>query len=277
MKPRPAEWLLAGYSVVVIGVGLARTDRFPAAGWAVGAHALVILLVGLLQLPQLGRFGRSVRQVAPILLLLALYGALDLLNGFGAVTTLDPTIQRWEAAIFGGQPSLTWRQGAPSVWWSTIFHAAYFSYYLIVPFPIALFLHRGDAGRLQRAMLVVLLSFVGCYLAFLAFPVAGPYYQFARPPEWFVGNPPAQAVYWILSGGSSYGAAFPSSHVAATWAAVAATASGAPRWATALGLGATLLTLGAVYCQMHYAIDVIAGLGVAAIATVIGYRIARDS
>jgi hypothetical protein len=226
LKPRPAEWLVAGYSVVVIGVGLARVGRLPAAGWTIAAHALVILLVGMLQSTRLGRFGQLAREVAPMVLLLALDGGLDLLNGFGAVRTHDPAIQRWEGAVFGGQPSLTWWQGSPSGWWSTIFHTAYFSYYLIVPFPIALFLARGDIGRLRQAMAMVLLSFLGCYLVFIFFPVAGPYYEFPRPPDWFIGDLPARAVYWVLSDGSSYGAAFPSSHVAATWAAVAATVMG---------------------------------------------------
>lgn len=277
LKPRPAEWLLIGYAAVVVVVGTVRSARYPAAGWTAVGHGLVITLLLLLQSPRLGRVGRLTRDAAPILLLLALYGALDSLSGFGAVPTHDRVIQSVEMALFGGQPSQTLWQRYPSQLASSILHGAYFSYYLIVPFPIALFLWRRDRARFDRALFVVLLSFVVCYLIFLAFPVAGPYYEFVRPPSWFRDNLPARAVYRVLEGGSSYGAAFPSSHVAATWAAVAATTSGSRRLGGALAVAALLLTVGVVYCQMHYAVDAIAGLLVALIAVAIGFGIARDS
>ena len=62
-------------------------------------------------------------------------------------------------------------------------------------------------------------TFVLCYLIFIFFPVAGPYYMFPRPAAWFLDNPAARLVYDTLAEGSSYGAAFPSSHVAASLAA----------------------------------------------------------
>ena len=49
--------------------------------------------------------------------------------------------------------------------------------------------------------------------------MAGPYYEFPRPAAWFTDNLPARLTYEALAGGSSYGAAFPSSHVAAALAA----------------------------------------------------------
>jgi membrane-associated phospholipid phosphatase len=108
-------------------------------------------------------------------------------------------------------------------------------------------------------------TFVVCYLAFIFFPVAGPYYVFPRPDAWFTDNVFARLVYNTLATGSSYGAAFPSSHVAATVAAALSAAPGSKRLALALGLPAALLTVAVVYCQMHYAVDAVAGLLVGAI------------
>ena len=58
------------------------------------------------------------------------------------------------------------------------------------------------------------------------FPVAGPYYVFPRPDAWFLDNVFARTVYDTLATGSSYGAAFPSSHVAAALAAALSAARG---------------------------------------------------
>jgi membrane-associated phospholipid phosphatase len=115
-------------------------------------------------------------------------------------------------------------------------------------------------------MLVIVTSFVLCYLVFIFYPVAGPYYEFPRPAAAFLDNPPAQLVYWVLGRGSAYGAAFPSSHVAATVGATIAVTASAPRLGLALAVPTNLLTIGVVYCQMHYAVDVLAGLIVAGIA-----------
>jgi membrane-associated phospholipid phosphatase len=67
-------------------------------------------------------------------------------------------------------------------------------------------------------------------------------------------------VYGALEGGSSYGAAFPSSHVAATAAAVIASWRASRRMGLALVVPALLLVVSVVYCQMHYAVDAMAGL-----------------
>lgn len=272
LKTRPVEWLLASYAAVVVVVAMARWPGTPQVRSVALGHLLVIALVALFRHPGLGRVGRAAREIAPLILLLSLYGALDVLNGFGSRPTFDGVIQRWEAALFGGQPSRDWWQASPSALWSTVFHAAYFAYYLVVPFPFALFLLRGEPDRARGAVLMVLCAFLPCYLSFLLLPVAGPYYEFARPEGIMVDNSPARLVYGILSGGSSYGAAFPSSHVAGTWAAVAATAAGAPGWAAILLVPAGLLTVGVVYTQMHYAIDVVAGLVVAGVAVIAARR-----
>jgi len=66
-----------------------------------------------------------------------------------------------------------------------------------------------------------------------------------------------------LSTGSSYGAAFPSSHVAAAVVALGTTWSGSPGAGRILLLPVILLVVAVVYCQMHYAVDAVAGLVVA--------------
>jgi membrane-associated phospholipid phosphatase len=174
-----------------------------------------------------------------------------------------------ELALFGGQISRERWQAAPSRFWSTILHGAYLSYYLIVSAPALYFAWRGDLESVRRFVLVVIATFVLCYLVFIFFPVAGPYYEFPRPPAWFIDNPAARLAYEALSTGSSYGAAFPSSHVAAAVAATLAAARASKRLGLLLLIPTVLMTVGVVYCQMHYAVDALAGLAVGVLVTLL--------
>jgi membrane-associated phospholipid phosphatase len=256
---QPVDRLLLGYLAIVSVVALRRAPAQPECRWLLGAHALFLVLLALVTRSRLGRLGRMLREIYPLLLLVGLYGELDVLNGIG-VTVHDAAVQRWELALFGSQVSQVWWQAAPSRFWSTVLHGAYFSYYLVVTLPALYFVARGDLRAVREFVLAVMATFVTCYLVFLFFPVAGPYYVFPAPPAWFTDNLPARLVYRILANGSSYGAAFPSSHVAATVAAALVARRHSPRLGLLLLVPTALLTVGVVYCQMHYAVDAVAGL-----------------
>jgi membrane-associated phospholipid phosphatase len=259
---RAVDLILAGYGALVAIVALTR--GYPGTTSVAVAHALVILLVWLVTWPGLGPVGRTLREIYPIVLLVGLYSALDVLSGGGAGGNHDPLVQRWELALFGEQLSRTWWQRMPSSFWSTLLHASYFAYYVILVVPALWFAWRRDAVALRRFVFMVMTTFVICYLFFIFLPVAGPYYEFPRPAAWFTDNWAARLVYQTLASGSSYGAAFPSSHVAATVAAMGAAARGSPRAGQVLAVPTALLTIAVVYCQMHYAVDALAGLAVGA-------------
>ena len=256
---RTVDRLLIAYQAAVILIGVTRLDLRPDAPWAIASAALFIGLVLLLHRPGLGRFAAVTREVYPVVLLPVLYATLDLLNGPDA-RTWDAVVQQWETALFGGQVSQTWWQQSPSTFWSTVLHATYFSYYFIVPLPVLLFLWQGRRALARSAATLIVATFLLHYLVFLLLPVAGPYYEFPRPTGPFVENWAARLVYDVLEGGSSYGAAFPSSHVAATFAATIAAWRGNRRLGMALLIPTGMMAVGVVYTQMHYAVDAMAGL-----------------
>jgi membrane-associated phospholipid phosphatase len=257
VRLRPVDRVLLGYVGVTSVVAAARLHSTPPAGWVLVANALVILLIALAN-----RAGEAswLTDLYPICILLGLYGALDLLAGHGGITTHDETVQRWEAAVFGGQVSREWWQRAPSRFWSTLLHGAYFSYYLVIPAGPLWFLWKGNRRNLRRVVLAEVTAFVLCYLIFIFFPVAGPYYEFPRPSPEFLDNGAARLVYGTLAKGSSYGAAFPSSHVAGVIAAIIACTMGSRALGAVLAVPGLLLTVGVVYCQMHYGVDALAGI-----------------
>ncbi|MGI8818093.1 MAG: phosphatase PAP2 family protein [Gemmatimonadales bacterium] len=263
---RAVDVLLLAYLAIVSLVAVLRAPTAPECWWLLVAHALVVLLVYLVTRPGLGPVGRTIREIYPLLLLPALYSELDILNSF-PVGVHDPLVRQWEMLLFGGQISRDWWQTVPSRFWSTVFHSAYLSYYLIISAPALYFAWRGDLQAVRRFVLVVIATFVICYLVFIFFPVAGPYYEFPRPASWFTDNLPARLTYEALAGGSSYGAAFPSSHVAAAVAASLAAWRASRRLGLILLVPTLLLTVGVVYCQMHYGVDALAGLAVGTAVT----------
>jgi membrane-associated phospholipid phosphatase len=263
---RAVDLLLLAYLGVVSVVAAMRAPSQPGCWWLLLAHALFVVLLFLVTRPGLGPVGRTVRELYPLFLLPGLYSELDVLNGPG-VPVQDALVRQWELLVFGGQISRDWWQAAPSAFWSTVLHAAYLSYYLIVAAPALYFAWKGDLAAVRRFVLVVMATFIICYLCFIFFPVAGPYYEFPRPAGWFIENAPARLAYEALATGSSYGAAFPSSHVAAALAATLAAMRASRRLGLVLLIPTALLTVGVVYCQMHYGVDALAGVAVAVVVT----------
>lgn len=269
--------MLLTYLAITSVIAIARLPAQPAVRWVLLSNALIVLLVWVLNRFPLGSIGRVIREIYPILLLGALYPAIDLLNNFGRVEVHDDRVRGWELALFGGEPSRTWWQSSHSVFWSTVFHGAYFAFYPIVLAPPIVFLALARLEDARRAVRWILATFLICYLLFLLFPVAGPYYEFPRPDAWFIANPMARLVYATLDQGSAYGAAFPSSHVAATLVATAAAFTGSRKLGWILLIPALLLSIGVVYCQMHYVVDALAGIGVAAGVVAVGWWSGRSS
>jgi membrane-associated phospholipid phosphatase len=274
---RPVDLLLAGYLVVVSVVAVLRAPGLPNCWWLLAAHALFGVLLYLLTRPGLGPLGRSIREIYPLLLLVSLYSELDVLNGPGGTAVYDASVQGWELAIFGAQVSADWWRVMPSRFWSALLHAAYLSYYLIIVAPAFYFAWRRNLVALRHFILVVMSTFVVCYLVFIFFPVAGPYYVFARPDPWFLDNLFARAVYDTLATGSSYGAAFPSSHVAAAVAATLSAGRGSRALGWTLAVPTVLLSIAVVYCQMHYGVDAVAGLLTGAGVTAVVERLDKVS
>jgi membrane-associated phospholipid phosphatase len=216
-------------------------------------------------------FGRFVAEFYPLAITIALYTHVGLVNSAAGVAH-DARVRRWEQALFSGQPSLEWIRAFPSPAWSTVMHAAYFSYYLILPgAPLALWLSRRRSAA-RRTLLLMMTTFYVCYALFLCFPVEGPRYGFPPAVNAATAAPVAVFVNRLVAGGSAWGTAFPSSHVAVTVvAALCAFRAWRPLGVVLLP-AALLLALATVYGQFHYAVDALAGCLLGAIAVIAGCR-----
>lgn len=257
---------LAYVGLATVAVALSfQGEPIPGWGWLFVAHALLVVLVLLApRARSAGPAGRFLGEWYPMLLLAALYGEVGVLT-LDAGFQNDLAIQQLESWVFGSQVSYRWIREQPNVILSWILHACYLAYYpILYASPLGLWLvGRREASR--RTILAVMITFYLCYVVFLFFPVAGPRYAFDLANNAATSVGPARFTQWLLDHGDSWGAAFPSSHVAA---AVVATGMAFRQWRT---LGWVLLPftagllLAVVYGQFHYAVDSLAGLVLAAV------------
>ena len=232
----------------------------PGAGIA-AAHAIAVFGITRLAVwhPR-GGVAAIARAAYAVLLTPLLYAELSVLNRFFTQRYFDATVQAWDAAVFGGQPSIGLSALFPWLPFSEVLHLGYFGYYAIIPAAIlGVFATRG-LGAMQRTALAVAAAFFVSYLIFMFFPVAGPRYEFAQIGGEIGEGTLFGIVHGILEAGSSKGTAFPSSHIAASLAGVVAAGREDRRWFWLLLIPELSLTAGTVYGRFHYATDALAGI-----------------
>lgn len=205
-------------------------------------------------------FAGFMRAGYAVLLTPPLYTELATLNRFFTERYFDQLVIGWDEVLFAGQPSMYLSELLPWVPLSEAFHLGYFAYYGIVPAAlIGVYKTRGFEA-LHRTAFCVAGAFFFCYLTFIAFPVAGPRYEFVRIGGEIADGTFYQLVHAVLESGSSKGTAFPSSHIAASLAAVLAAGREDRRWLWLLIIPEIALAVGTVYGRFHYAIDGVVGV-----------------
>lgn len=250
--------LFLAYLVINTGVILWKSAQVPGWPWLIVGNALTVVMLALLARAKPTRLVVFLGGAYPIILTAAFYTQLGIIH-LNVGMLYDGLVQRWEAAIFGGQISLSWHESMPSQVLSFILHFCYGSYYWILVLPMLFLFFRRSRESFERGGFIMALGFYTCYVIFAFFPVAGPRYFYGNATGPIAEVATARVVHWLTEGGSAIGTAFPSSHVAATWCAVFALWNDARPLALLVAPVALGLALGTVYGQFHYAVDSIAG------------------
>jgi membrane-associated phospholipid phosphatase len=260
---QPVDALVRVFVLAMIVGVVTRPGRVTEWPWLLASDALALLLVELIErAPRASTVAGFAALWYPLILVPAYYAQLGVI-GLDAERVRDLTVLRWEHVLFSGQPAFAWQRAMPQAALSTVLHACYLAHYAIfIGVPAWLWLRVGREEG-QRAVFTVSLAFYVCFVSSLVFPVAGPGYSFPHPTGPATLVPTARLVHWVIDSGSSYGTAFPSSHVAASWAAVLVAIRRAPGLALLLAPVALGLAAGTVYGQFHYVLDAAAGAAVA--------------
>ncbi|HZR21736.1 MAG TPA: phosphatase PAP2 family protein [Verrucomicrobiae bacterium] len=280
------DYATQGYLALVgLLIVLFHGSAVPHWGWLVCAHAgsgmlIQALIWGSLRRTQC-RGITFVRHFYPVLLYAGLFAETGWLNQMFIKGYLDPTIIRWDQALFGFQPSLVFMERFPYLVVSEIFYASYFSYYLMIG-GVGIALYLRNRAAFVHYVSVVSFVFYLCYLIYIFVPVIGPpiffrkIYGYTLPPELQqlapAGYPATvtsgffyRIMKWIYEVFEAPGAAIPSSHVAVALCTVFFSFRYLRRIRWLHLVVAVLLCLSTIYCRYHYACDVLAGIATAAL------------
>lgn len=238
--------------------------------WLLVAHLLLLLLVVLARMARNEAAPRLslLAEWYPLVVLMAVYGSIGLLNGplqhLGA--SLDPVVIGWETKFRGAQLLDRWagHPGPDYVNW--ILGFSYLAFFpMVIAAPLVLWL-QGKQEHARRAIFGISLTFFTCYLIFLLFPVAGPSYVIGWPDTQTAADLPVRLVRSLNDRGDSWGSAFPSSHVAASATALGLAMLGCRKLGTMLMPIAIGILFAVIYFRVHYVLDAVAGLAMAALS-----------
>lgn len=261
-----------GVALTLVAAYLAGTGVLLAVGGHTGSallHAVGVATSIWLLAPS-GRWTRAIGDLFPLFVMPILYAELPRLIAAAGSRYHDPTVQTWEAAIFGGQPSHTLASMLPWRLVSEVLHLGYLAYYPMIFAPAVTLFRRGERRGLGEMVAALVVTYVVCWVTFITIPVEGPRYLWAAPLD-VPDGPVRRLTLAILAAGSSRGAAFPSSHMAVAVAVTVISFRWLPRHAWLYAVVALTIGIGAVYGGFHYAVDMFAGaiVGVVAAAGVI--------
>lgn len=258
--PRAAARITSSYlalGLVPLTVGVVHDGLTIATGAVLMLHFGALAIAVVAGIRPNGRW-QQLADFLPLAMIPLLYAELPYLIGGWGSGFRDAVVQRWELQVFGGHLSRTLAGLPAATWVSEPLHAAYLSYYAMIYAPLLYLYTRSSREGFRECVAAVMLTFVICFAAFVVFPVQGPRYLWSPSPA-MPDGPFRRLAVAVLEGGSSRGAAFPSSHMAVA----VVQAFMAVRWrvpgAVVICAAAALLGVGAVYGGFHYAIDMAAG------------------
>jgi membrane-associated phospholipid phosphatase len=220
----------------------------------------VILLVLLLSFKRKGRSSLSVGTVSlwyPLGLYALFYYQTGLINRVVVPQFMDGFFMNLDVRIFGKFPGFFLHGNHWNAFLDEFFHFFYFTYYLIIPLT-GILLYYKDVKLFEIFVFQLSSLFYICFGIYLFLPVEGP---IALRNEYYHQDGMFRAlVDFIYAEGENPGAAFPSSHVAATFLVAWWGGAHFKRLKIFYWLVCLFLSIATVFCMFHYAVDVMGGL-----------------
>ncbi len=269
---RPYEYILIAYFLYTSILALALDLKPPVPNVTLGLNALV--LAGLLFLAYADSFRRALPLkvtrdwYAPPLVLLA-YREMGWFAQPHISTALEDSWIVWDRLLLN-EWGLRYVIEFLGPIGPGLLEIAYLFVYPMLPFGIAALYAVRRIERVEAFLFNFLLAVLGVYALFPYFPSEPPWTVF--PGQ----NFPSYHTFFrelnasMLSDQGIHTSVFPSAHVAGAMSAAFALMRLLPerKWVGRVWLVlAILITVATVYCRYHYAVDAIAGLAAALVAT----------
>jgi len=221
---------------------------------------IFVLIISRIYYKFPNKFWRLLRDWYVLLFFLYFFEATSALNKIVFADFLDPFFQKIDYAIFGYQPAGDWEGMLGGYLINEIMHFAYFCYYFMGIFYLAVYLKSRELFR--RYVFILTFVFFVCYLTFNLLPVVGGRFLTAMMEitQTYQYGPFTHIMAYIYNNSPHMGGAFPSSHVAiAITVNISAFKYNKTTGWLILPI-VILLTIATVYCHYHYFIDTIFGV-----------------
>ncbi len=258
--------------ILVIFIFIFRV-KIAAYAYHLAFNLLIVLLVLSLSFGRRSRL--SVGAVSlwyPLVLYGLLYYQTGLINRVVVPRFLDGFFMNLDVWIFGEFPAFFLRGKHGNAFLDEFFHFFYFSYYLIIPLT-GILLFRKDVKLFESFVFQLSSLFYLCFAIFILLPVEGPIAL--RNEYYHPGGPFQTMVDFSYAKGENPGAAFRSSHVAATFLGAWWGSTHFKRMKISYWLTCLFLSISTVYCMFHYAVDVMGGLLLGLFAILTFNRVGR--
>ena len=259
---RPSDWITIFYLATTGVLACIFHKNLRWWGIYVLSHASAIcglLLLAVIPKDALPLSLQVLRDWYPIATIPIFYLEIPPLTQMAVQRYFDDKIIECEERLFNGQPSIYFSEHFSSRWLSELLHLCYFSYYPIVFGLVGVLHYQGRYEAFHEVIFGEILTFNLCLIWYIFMPVMGPRYKFERVRGRLADGFFFKLIHMILSGASSKGTAFPSSHCAIGVIVVLYAARYDPvAFAIMCPFGVGLI-VGTVYGRFHYALDAILG------------------
>ena len=262
---RPAEWVLVVYfTYVAITATFFPINPRPAYLIAFSIAALFATLA-YLEKRTGSRLITTLRDWTALAATIVAYREMDLFTPAHHNHHLEAVWIVWDRRLlhdFGFQ-RLIESTGVLIPW---LLEFCYFIVYAVGPFSMAILYAIGKPKRSQRFLMLYLLGTLGAYACF-------PYFPSEPPRTVYPGTDMPNIVGWfrrsnllVVGNYGIHSSVFPSAHVSSAFSAAFGMLQALPERKT-IGYGlviyAALVAISTIYGRYHYAIDAVAGLGIA--------------
>ncbi|MFH1699845.1 MAG: phosphatase PAP2 family protein [Candidatus Zixiibacteriota bacterium] len=261
MKPFDHLVIIYSWFIFVITINQARPieNYMGVLAFHFSSIAFVLLLVYIGEKSN-SRLITFFRLLYPVMLMAFYYETSGKLVHLIIPEFLDFQVVAFEKLVFGISPTI-WLDNHLGVFWTELFSASYFSYYLLIPgLSLIFFFHRKDE-EIIRFMTALCATFFVSYMIFILYPIEGPRYYLATQYQNSITSPIFRPmVDFVIKNGAFHGGAMPSSHCAVALIVMLFAIKNYSRKAWLLIPVIMGLSVGTVYGRFHYISDVVVGL-----------------
>lgn len=271
---KPVDILCGAFLALLLLVVAAGWERLPRPGALALEYALLLAAAAAIAAvggsrPQGG--WRFLHSFYPVVLILAIFDSLAGVVGYVIGPDQDAALMAWDLALFGVHPTL-WLERIVTPWLTDLMHLAYVAYYFLPLILCGRLYARGRQGDFDLSVFTVILTFFLSYIGYILVPAQGPRALLAPLQTVSLrGLIVTEAIRNTLETLEALKRdAFPSGHTAVV-VVVLALAWRYDRRLFWPALPVVLaLIVSTVYTRYHYAVDVLAGLLLAALCTLLG-------